>query len=103
TDAYQVQNKLGEAIAVLDAASKRWPKDSEIYDAKGGIQIHQSALAGAIASFERATKLAPKDPLGFFNLASAHHAAALRLRELSANRQARLQQTQGDGQLAAAS
>ncbi|HTI36751.1 MAG TPA: VWA domain-containing protein [Vicinamibacterales bacterium] len=99
TDAYQVQNKLGEAIAVLDAASKRWPKDSEIYDAKGVIQIHESALAGAIASFERATKLAPKDPLGFFNLASAHHAAALRLRELSANRQARLQQTQEDVRL----
>ena len=83
TDSYQVQNKFGDALAVLAAAHKRFPKDAEIYDAQGVIQIHTGALIDAIGSFERATKLAPKDPLGFFNLASAHHIAALRLRQLS--------------------
>ena len=78
TDAYQVQNKLGDAMNVLEAAAKRWPKDAEIYDAEGVIQIHAHALEDAIVSFERATKLAAKDPAGFFNLASAHHAVYLR-------------------------
>jgi tetratricopeptide (TPR) repeat protein len=98
-DAYSLLNDRKSAIAVLDSAAARWPKDAEIFDAKGVIEIHNSALPDAIASFERATKLAPKDPLGFFNLASAHHAAALRLRELSGNRQAQLRETPEDRRL----
>jgi VWFA-related protein len=82
-DAYVGESARDRAKRVLDDAAKRWPKDAEIFDAEGVIQIHSGALVDAIASFERATKLAPTDPLGFFNLASAHHAAALRLRELA--------------------
>lgn len=98
-DAYSLQSDRRNALSVLDAAAKRWSKDAEIFDAEGVIQIHAGALADAIASFERATKLAPKDPLGLFNLASAHHAAALRLRELYTNRQAQLRETQDDQRL----
>ena len=98
-DAYSLQNDRRSALAVLDAAAKRWPKDAEIFDAKGVIQIHDRALPEAIDSFEHATKLAPRDPLGFFNLGSAHHAAALRLRELSISRKAQLEETQEDRRL----
>jgi VWFA-related protein len=98
-DAYSLQNDRKRALTVLAAAAERWPKDAEIFDAEGVIQIHMRELPDAIASFEHATKLAPKDPLGFFNLASAHHAAALRLRQLSTSRTAQLQETPEDRRL----
>ena len=98
-DAYTLQRDPKSALSVLDAAAARWPKDAEVFDARGVIQIHNGGLPDAIASFERATKLAPKDPLGFFNLGSAHHAAALRLRELASSRKAQLEETQEDRRL----
>jgi VWFA-related protein len=98
-DAYSLQNDRKTALSVLDAAARRWPKDAEIFNARGVIEIHNHELPEAIDSFEHATKLAPKDPLGFFNLGSAHHAAALRLRELSSSRKAQLEETQEDRRL----
>lgn len=91
-DAYLLQRNDMGAYKVLEDASKRWPKDAEVYDAMGVIQVRARALGDAIDSFQHATKLAPKDPLGWFNLASAYHAAYLdftRNQRIPANQYAR--------------
>jgi tetratricopeptide (TPR) repeat protein len=82
-DAYLGGGDTARASDVLADAAKRWPKDAEVFDATGVVQIRRGNLVDAIAAFDRATRLAPDDPLGFFNLASSHHAAALRLRQLA--------------------
>jgi tetratricopeptide (TPR) repeat protein len=79
-DAYLLRGDDASAVRVLADASVRWPSDAEVYDAKGVIQLRAHAFVDAIDSFGKATKLAPKDPLGFFNLASAYHANYLRLK-----------------------
>jgi VWFA-related protein len=79
-DAYLLRGDDASAVRVLADASVRWPSDAEVYDATGVIQLRAHAFADAIESFRKATRLAPKDPLGFYNLASAHHANYLRLR-----------------------
>jgi VWFA-related protein len=79
-DAYLLQSDLQGSLRVLDAAAKRWPADAEVFNAEGVLYLHQKVYDMAISAFQRATKIAPKDPLGFFNLASAHHANYLRLR-----------------------
>jgi tetratricopeptide (TPR) repeat protein len=84
-DAYIGSGAGGTAYAVLEDAGKRWPKDAEILNAEGVIQIHARAYADAIDSFKRATKLAPKDPAGWFNLASAHHANYLHMIDAAPN------------------
>jgi tetratricopeptide (TPR) repeat protein len=68
-DAYGLQRDEGTAIKVLREAERRWPADPEVLDAIGVIQVRRGALDAAIDSFDRATKIAPADALGYFNLA----------------------------------
>ena len=42
------------------------------------IQIRRGALDAAVESFERATKIAPQDALGYFNLARTHQMRLLK-------------------------
>jgi tetratricopeptide (TPR) repeat protein len=79
-DAYMLQNHDAEAIRVLGDAAARWASDAEVFDARGVILLRAHAFDEAIDAFTRATKLAPGDPIGFYNLASAHHANYLQLR-----------------------
>ena len=67
-DAYGLQHDEGAAIKVLREAERRWPSDPEVLDAIGVIQVRRGALDAAIDSFDRATKVAPADALGYFNL-----------------------------------
>ena len=70
-DAYGVQGDEGAAIRILRAAEQRWPGDPEVLDAIGVMQIRRGALDAAIDSFDRATKVAPGDSLGYFNMGRA--------------------------------
>ena len=70
-DAYLLQHEDGAAIGVLRDAEQRWHADPEIANAIGVIQVRRGALDAAIESFERATKIAPDDPLAYFNLGRA--------------------------------
>jgi tetratricopeptide (TPR) repeat protein len=71
-DGYMLQKDEGTALKVLRDAEQRWPKDPEIYNAMGVLQIRRSALDAAIESFTRATTAAPQDGLGYFNLGRAY-------------------------------
>ena len=82
-DAYLLQNDGADAVRVLEDAAARWPKDPEVYNARGVIELRAGALPNAVASFERATKVAPNDALSYFNLASAHHVFYVRLQHLA--------------------
>jgi import receptor subunit TOM70 len=70
-DAYGLQHEEGAALKVLREAEQRWPSDAEVSNAIGVLQIRRGALDTAIDSFDRATKIAPADALGFFNLGRA--------------------------------
>jgi tetratricopeptide (TPR) repeat protein len=67
-DAYGLQHDEGAAIKVLRTAQQRWPNDPEVLDAIGVMQVKRGATDAAIESFEQATKVAPEDALGYFNL-----------------------------------
>ena len=77
-DAYSLRRDEGTAIKVLREAERRWPDDAEVSNAIGVIQVRRGALDAAIESFERATKVAPSDALGYFNLARAHQMRLLK-------------------------
>ena len=77
-DAYGLQHDEGSALKVLRDAERRWPADAEIADAIGVIQIRRGAFDAAIESFEHATKIAPGDALGYFNLARTHQMRLLK-------------------------
>src|SRR5262249_21573734 len=67
-DAYGLQRDEGAAIKVLRDAERRWPSDAEVHDAIGVLQVKRGAIDAAIDSFEAATKVAPDESLGYFNL-----------------------------------
>ncbi len=67
-DAYGLQHDETSAIKVLREAERRWPNDPEVHDAIGVIQVKRGAIDAAIDSFETATKAAPSEALGYFNL-----------------------------------
>jgi tetratricopeptide (TPR) repeat protein len=77
-DTYLQVSDLTSALAVLRDAEKRWPKDQEIQNAVGVIHFRRGALDDAIATFTRATEIAPDDALGYFNLARAYEMRFLR-------------------------
>ena len=77
-DAYSLRRDEGTAIKVLREAERRWPDDAEVSNAIGVIQVRRGALDAAIESFERATKVAPSDALGYFNLARTHQMRLLK-------------------------
>jgi VWFA-related protein len=77
-DAYGLQHEEGTALKVLREAERRWPADAEVANAIGVIQIRRGALDAAVESFQRATTVAPDDPLGYFNLARTHQMRLLK-------------------------
>lgn len=77
-DAYSLRRDEGTAIKVLREAERRWPDDAEVSNAIGVLQVRRGALDAAIESFERATKVAPSDALGYFNLARTHQMRLLK-------------------------
>jgi VWFA-related protein len=77
-DVYGLQHEEATALKVLREAEGRWPADAEVANAIGVIQIRRGALDAALESFERATKTAPEDALGYFNLARTHQMRLLK-------------------------
>ena len=67
-DVYGLQRDESGAIKVLREAQRRWPADPEVYDALGVMQVKRGAIDAAIDSFDAATKTAPQEALGWFNL-----------------------------------
>ncbi len=67
-DAYIQMSDLTRALGVLRDAEKRWPRDDEIHNAIGVIHFRRGALDDAIEAFTKATEVAPKEALGYFNL-----------------------------------
>jgi Tfp pilus assembly protein PilF len=67
-DVYGLQHDESGAIKMLREAQRRWPDDPEVYDALGVMQVKRGALDAAIDSFDAATKAAPQEALGWFNL-----------------------------------
>jgi tetratricopeptide (TPR) repeat protein len=72
---------------VLRDAEQRWPKDAEIYNAMGVLQIRKGALDAAIDSFTHATSAAPDDGLGYFNLGRAYQMRSVKSQRYDSARQ----------------
>ena len=87
-DAYSLRRDEGTAVKVLREAERRWPEDPEVPNAIGVVQVRRGALDAAIESFERATKVAPSDALGFFNLARTHQMRLLKSQRYDRQREA---------------
>jgi VWFA-related protein len=77
-DAYGLQHEEATALKVLREAERRWTEDAEVANAIGVLQIRRGALDAAVESFERATRIAPADALGYFNLARTHQMRLLK-------------------------
>jgi tetratricopeptide (TPR) repeat protein len=87
-DAYALQHDEAAAIRVLRSAGRRWPSDPEVLDAIGVIQVRRGALDAAIDSFEQATKIAPADALGYYNLGRTLQMRVLRSQRYDTQREA---------------
>jgi import receptor subunit TOM70 len=79
-DAYLQQSKYPDAARVLLDAVKRWPKDADVYNALGVVDINGGALNDAVNAFDAATRVAPKEGIGYFNLGRALEARYMRAR-----------------------
>ena len=83
-DAYLQQREFGKAIDVLRVAEKRWPKDVEVYNALGVIQLVRGAIDDAIATFEKGVAVGPDDPTAAYNLARTSELRFVRASRLHA-------------------
>ena len=83
TDAYLQADDPGRAIDVLRAGEHRWPKDTEILNALGTVQVRRGSLDDALDSFRRATEARPDESLAYFNLARTHELRYYRMRRFS--------------------
>jgi tetratricopeptide (TPR) repeat protein len=70
-DGYVRTGDKQRALKTLRLAEARWPKDPEIHNAVGVIQVTMGVLDEAVKSFQQAVDVAPDDGLGYFNLAKA--------------------------------
>ncbi|HVA87864.1 MAG TPA: VWA domain-containing protein, partial [Candidatus Saccharimonadales bacterium] len=70
-DGYLRSNNPQEALKILRTAAGRWPRDPQVFDAVGVIQVGLGVLDDAVKSFDHATKVAPDEGLGYFNLGKA--------------------------------
>jgi VWFA-related protein len=77
-DAYLSLNRTREAQSVLEEAVRRWSDDPEAHNALGVVLFGRRLLDDAIATFQRATKAAPGEGLGYFNLGRAYQARMVR-------------------------
>ncbi|HEV8348526.1 MAG TPA: VWA domain-containing protein [Vicinamibacterales bacterium] len=83
-DAYLQSKDFGQALAVLRAAQKRWPSDTELLNAIGVIQVARGALDDAVATFGKAIDANTTDGLAMFNLAKTLELRYFRSRRYSA-------------------
>lgn len=83
TDAYLQADDPGRAAGVLRAGERRWPKDTEILNALGTVQVHRGSLDDALDTFKRATEARPDVSLAFFNLARTYELRYYRMRRYS--------------------
>jgi VWFA-related protein len=86
-DGYLLQKDNDTALKVLRSAQERWPKDAEVWNATGVLEIRRGAIDAAIRSFTRATTVDPTDSLGFFNLAKAYQMRASQSQRFDSARQ----------------
>jgi tetratricopeptide (TPR) repeat protein len=68
-DAYLQQREFGKAIEVLRQAEARWPKDVDVYNALGVVQLARGALDDAIETFARGVGVSASDSTANYNLA----------------------------------
>jgi VWFA-related protein len=83
TDAYLQMGNPARAIDVLRAAEQKWPKDIEILNALGTVQVRRGSSEDAIATFERAIAADPKDSLAYLNAAKTYELRYYQLRRFS--------------------
>lgn len=81
-DAYLQMDEARKAAAVLRAASDQWPRNTDAWNALGVALVHQGDLDAAIASFQKASQVDPRDGLAFFNLGRAYEERYARSRRL---------------------
>lgn len=84
TDAYLQQREFGKAVEVLRQAETRWPKDVEVYNALGVVQLARGALDDAIETFAKGVGVNASDSAANYNLAKT-----CELRFVRASRQRR--------------
>jgi tetratricopeptide (TPR) repeat protein len=82
-DVYLQQREFGKAIDVLRAAEKQWPKDVEVYNALGVVQLARGAIDDAIGSFEKGVSAGPADATAAYNLARTSELRFVRASRLS--------------------
>src|SRR6185437_1379467 len=70
-DGYMQSGDRQHAVKILRQAQARWPKDAEVYNALGVIQVTMGVLDEAVKSFQQAVAVAPDSGLGYFNLGKA--------------------------------
>jgi len=83
-DVYLQQREFGRAIEVLRQAGVRWPKDVDVYNALGVVQLARGALDDAIDTFARGVGVNASDATANYNLAKT-----CELRFIRASRQRR--------------
>ena len=86
-DGYLQQREFGKAVSVLREAQKRWPKDVEVYNALGVVQMGRGAINDAVKTFEDGVAVAPSDATACYNLAKTlelRYVQAQRMRKLAA-------------------
>jgi tetratricopeptide (TPR) repeat protein len=86
-DGYMLQRDEPAALRVLHDAEQRWPKDPELWNAIGVLQVRRGDYDAAIESFRKATTVAPEDSLGVFNLAKAYQLRALKFQRFDSARE----------------
>jgi VWFA-related protein len=70
-DAYLQQREYGKAVDVLRAAERRWPRDVEVYNALGVVQLARGAIDDAIETFGRGVGVSTGDATANYNLAKS--------------------------------
>ena len=82
-DAYLQLDSTARAVDILRAAEQRWPKDTDVLNALGTVQVRRGSNEDAIATFERAISLAPKESLAYLNAARTYELRYYQLRRFS--------------------
>ena len=82
-DAYLQLDNPARAVEVLRAAEQRWPKDTDVLNALGTVQVRRGLNDDAIATFGRAILADPKDVLAYLNIARTYELRYYQLRRFS--------------------
>ncbi len=82
-DGYLQLKQHDKAIRLLREGAAGWPNDPDIFNALGVVQTSRGALTEAIASFSEAVKVAPAEPVSYFNLGRAFELRYFRTRRFN--------------------